>query len=77
MNENDMVKTNHDFVVTETTIDPKLSADLVVKFLRERRTTGQLVFHLSQGGLQKVSLVEKTKASGSQSTQIRELLGWK
>jgi hypothetical protein len=66
---------NSDFLVTETTVDPKLPVDKVVAWLRERKATGQLVFHLSQGGVQKVALVEKTKAKDGVREKLRALLG--
>jgi hypothetical protein len=47
----------------------------VVAWLRERKATGQLVFHLSQGGVQKVALVEKTKAKDGVREKVRALLG--
>lgn len=72
--DEEMVKANSDYLVTETTVDPKLPVDRVVSWLRSRRVTGQLVFHLSQGGVQKVALVEKTKAKGDQREKIREIL---
>jgi hypothetical protein len=70
-----MIQGNSDFLVTETTLDPKLPVDQVVTVLRRKKTTGQLVFHLSQGGVQKVALVEKTKATAGKRQQLRELLG--
>jgi len=74
VDENKMIKTNTDFLVTETTLDPKIPVDKVVSVLRERRTTGQLTFHLSQGGIQKVALTEKTKTERVRD-KIRGLLG--
>jgi protein-L-isoaspartate O-methyltransferase len=61
--------------VTETTVDPKLPVDKVVAWLRQRRATGQLIFHITQGGIQKVALVEKTRAVDGQREKIREILG--
>jgi len=75
MEDEDMVKANADFLVTETTVDPKLPVDKVVAWLRQRKTTGQLVFHLSQGGVQKVALVERTRARDGQREKVREILG--
>lgn len=75
MEDEDMVKANSDFLVTETTVDPKLPVDSVVAWLRKRKATGQLVFHLSQGGVQKVALVERTKAVDGQREKIRDILG--
>ena len=75
MNDEEIVKVNSDFLVTETTVDAKLPVDRVVEWLRARKVTGQLVFHLSQGGVQKVALVERTKAKDGQREKIREILG--
>ncbi len=75
MDDDEMVTVNKDFLVTETTVDPKLPVDKVVAWLRSRRTTGQLIFHLSQGGVQKVALVERTKARDGQREKVREILG--
>ena len=66
--------TSKDSLVTETTVNPELSPEKLVTILRERKTTGQLTFHLSQGGIQKVALTEKTKATDDQSGKIREIL---
>ena len=75
MEDEEVVKDNQDFVITETTVDPKVPADKVVDWLRHRKATGQLVFHMSQGGIQKVSLVERTRAVNGQREKIREILG--
>lgn len=72
--DEEMVKVNQDYLVTETTVDPKLAVDKVVEWLRARKTTGQLVFHLSQGGVQKVALVERTRAREGQREKIRQIL---
>ena len=71
----ELMKTNVDFLVTETTLDPKLAVERVVTLMRARKTTGQLTFHLSQGGVQKIALLEKTKANEAQRGKIREVLG--
>ena len=75
MNEDDLIRTNVDFLLTETLLDNKVSLEKVEGVLRGRRTTGQLIVHLSEGGRQKVVLVEKTKASDAQREKIRMVLG--
>jgi hypothetical protein len=75
MEDEEMAVANSDYLVTETTLDPKISVDAVVSHLRARKVTGQLVFHLSQGGVQKVALVERTKATMKERKLVRELLG--
>ena len=76
MEEQDVVKNNVDSLVTDTTLDPRASADEILAVLKKRKTTGQLVFHLSQGGLQRIALTEKTKANDMQAEKIREILGF-
>jgi hypothetical protein len=76
MEEQKMIKANVDSLVTDTTIDPRISPETIVDALRRRKTTGQLVFHISQGGIQKVLLTEKTKADDMQAEKIREILGF-
>lgn len=75
MDDEEMAVANSDFLVTETTLDPKISVDAVVSHLRSRKVTGQLVFHLSQGGVQKVALVERTRATMAERKKVREILG--
>jgi hypothetical protein len=76
MEEQKIIKANVDSFVTDTTIDPRISPETIVDALRRRKTTGQLVFHISQGGIQKVLLTEKTKADDMQAEKIREILGF-
>ena len=75
MQEEELVKVNVDFVVTETTVDPHIPVEKVVAWLRKQRATGQLTFHLSQGGVQKVALTERTKVGEGKREQVRGLLG--
>jgi hypothetical protein len=76
MDDQKMIKANVDSLVTDTTIDPRISPETIVDALRRRKTTGQLVFHVSQGGIQKIVLTEKTKADHMQAEKIREILGF-
>ncbi len=69
------IVTNTDYVVTETTFEARQSIAEIVQLLRARKTTGQFIIHLSQGGIQKIALTEKTK-TGSASTPIRRIMGW-
>ncbi len=75
MPDEELIKVNVDFVVTETTVDPKIPVDKIVAYLRKQKATGQLTFHLSQGGVQKVALTEKTKVSEGQREKVRGLVG--
>jgi hypothetical protein len=64
-------------LVTETTLDPSLPPEKLDLFLRTRKTTGQLTYHYTQGGKQRIVLVERTKASEPQKEKIRDILGFK
>lgn len=76
MREDELIKTNTDFLLTETTfVDGNVPPETVLRVVRQRKTTGELTVHLSQGGIQKIVLKEKTRASESQRDQIREILG--
>lgn len=75
MEDEQMAVSNSDYLTTETTIDPSLPVEAVVEHLRKRRAVGQLVFHLSQGSIQRVALVEKTRVKAEKRGKIRELLG--
>lgn len=74
MDPESMVKSNSDYLVTETTLDPKVPLATIVAAIRARKTTGQLVFHVSQGGVQKVALIERTRTTSTESEKIREII---
>lgn len=75
MEDEEMAVSNSDYLTTETTIDSNLPIDKVVEHLRRRRAVGQLVFHLSQGSIQRIALVEKTRVKEEKRSLIRQLLG--
>jgi hypothetical protein len=66
---------NNDYFVTETTIDPKLSPEKVVSYMKKQRTTGPITVHLSQGGIQTIVVTERKKLTEAQSEEIRRILG--
>lgn len=74
MNDEEMAVENKDYLVTETTIDPSLPIAAVVEHLQQRRVVGQLIFHLSQGSVQRAALVERTQATRKQRQQVRAIL---
>jgi hypothetical protein len=75
MPDEELVKVNVDFVVTETTVDAKIPVEKIVSWLRKQKATGLLQFHISQGGVQKVSLTERTKVGEEKRQKVRGLLG--
>ncbi len=76
LEEDDIIKDNTDFLVTETVLDHSLPLQDIVEILRRRKTTGMLTFYLSQGGFLKVWLTEKTKVDNGHEEKIRKILGW-
>lgn len=75
--EEAIVSSNHDFLVTETTIKSKISVEQICSILKHRRTTGSLIFHFIEGGICRILLTEKTKASETQAGRMRDILGMK
>lgn len=47
-------------LVSDTHFSTPIHFDELLRFLREQKTTGQLVIHLHQGGIQRVNLAEKS-----------------
>lgn len=75
MDDNDLIEQNHDYLVTETTIKKNISADKIIELLKARKTTGELCFDFSNGGIRKIRLSEQTKTSEQQRDEIRDILG--
>jgi hypothetical protein len=71
----DIIRTNVDYLVTETGLNTNVPVGKIFAVLRQEQTTGQVIFHLSQGGIQKAVLCEKTKAtSEKQRDKLRKVL---
>jgi hypothetical protein len=47
-------------LLSETNFYTPVTLEALLGFLRDQRITGQLVIHLHQGGVQRVSLMEKS-----------------
>jgi predicted protein tyrosine phosphatase len=47
-------------LVSETHFSPPCTVENLIHFLRQQKTTGQLVIHFHMGGIQRISLLEKT-----------------
>jgi len=72
----ELIKQNTDYLFTKTVLAGNgHSPEEVLRALRTRKTTGQVVFNLSQGGVQSIQISEKTRATEMQSKKIREILG--
>jgi hypothetical protein len=75
MDEEKIISSNHDFLVTDTTIANDIPPDALLHYLRKRRTTGDLIFRLNQGGIRQIVVSEKTKATETQREEIRKIFG--
>ncbi len=73
--EERLVRSNKDVLVTETTIDTKMPPDTLLSYLKGRSTTGSVTFHLIQGGIRQIVVVEKTKVPEPKRDNIRDSLG--
>jgi hypothetical protein len=65
---------NNEIVVTETQLRATVPADLIVEVLRENRITGQLTFHMIEGGVRSVMLTARRNSVEDQTEKIVEIL---
>lgn len=70
----DVIETNIDYFVTTTTLKRSVSVEALMEALRLRRTTGDLCFHLVQGGVRRIELNERKALNDAKSDQVREIL---
>ena len=75
MDADQFLKTNADFLVTKSTIDPKCDLVKLFTLIRSLKTTGLLCFDLSNGGIRAIRLSEETKARETDREAIRKQLG--
>lgn len=74
MKAEDVIRSNEDYVVTESTIPKNIEPADLFAFCREQRTSGTLVFEFFRGGIRRVVLNEKTLIPESQRRSIRRSL---
>ena len=73
---NGFLRPNRDFLLTETPVDPKADVSALLAYIRFNRQTGDLVFHIIEGGIRDITFEEKTQAKSERSRRkMRELLG--
>jgi hypothetical protein len=72
----EIVKSNADYVVTESVLDPSsVQGCAFVSKAREDKTTGRLTIDLADGGIRRVELTEKTKAAPGTRKKLRTVVG--
>lgn len=65
---------NNEIVVTETLLRATVPANRIIDALRENRVTGQLTFHLIEGGVRSVMLTARRNSAEDQGEKIAEIL---
>jgi hypothetical protein len=75
MPDDQILETNSDFLVTQSTIKRNTAPDTILRMLRSRKATGELCFDLIEGGVRRIRLSERTKASEAERDEIRKILG--
>lgn len=75
MNTQSAVLNNSEIVVTETLLRVTVPANRIVEILRENRVTGQLTFHMIEGGVRSVVLTARRNSIENQAERIVEILG--
>lgn len=68
------VLNNSEIVVTETLLRVTVPADRIVEALRENRITGQLTFHMIEGGVRSVMLTARRNSDTNVAEKIVEIL---
>lgn len=75
INDEEMVMSEKDYVITETVLNPKASPEEIHSFLKRHRLTGHTTTtHMRQGGVQNIVVTQRTLASPSKREKIKELL---
>jgi hypothetical protein len=68
------VLNNNEIVLTETQLRSTVPANRIVDALRENRVTGQLTFHMIQGGVRSVMLTSRQTSTENTAEKIVEIL---
>ena len=68
------IKTQKDFFVTECSIETPTDLNQLDEILRALKSTGKSVVTYNQGGVQGISVEQKTKISEAQAEEIRRIL---
>jgi hypothetical protein len=75
MTDERFIKGNEDYLVTKTTIDPKVSLETLKSVLKERKTNGELRVKLVNGSIRFILLHESTRAEETDRDGIRKIFG--
>ena len=73
--EEEVIETNEDFLLTESTIKKNVSLSDLTEFMKKRKTTTSITTRILQGGIASICVAQKTKISKKQRDSIRHILG--
>jgi hypothetical protein len=69
------IKTQHDYLLTEVSIDLPCDLNSLDYLMKAVRGTGKIVAVYSEGGLLGVNIEQKTKLRGVAADKVREIAG--
>jgi hypothetical protein len=75
MKEDEIIISNDDFLVTESSIRKNVSQEALASLLKDRKATASVTTRLLQGGTASIVVIEKTRITEKQRIKIREILG--
>jgi len=75
MNEDEIIVSNVDYLVTETTVKKTVSPKELADMLKDKKSTASISMRLLQGGMASITVTEKTRLTEKQRDQIRSILG--
>lgn len=74
IDEDDMIVSTADYLVSENKLNPEASFAEVEAFIRKSKTSGNMVVTTNAGGLRSVVVVEKTRMNDDQSNEVRRIM---
>lgn len=75
-NHVDIIESNSDYLLTETSLRTDTPHSEIMQIIKKSNTTGSLCYQLSDGGIRRIELKQKTKARGdAKRDKLREMFG--
>lgn len=73
--EDEMILSTTEYFVTENKLNPKATPSEVAAFVKEYKTTGQVMYTTNEGGVQGVIVTERKKLDDEEANEVRKVLG--
>lgn len=74
MEEDRLLETNKDYLVTESKLHKGISIDSLLALLHLRKSNAHVNIVVNNGGVAGVTVTERTKAGEKQSQEIRRIM---